>query len=123
MRRLLVAGAVVALVLAISLIPYYLTEENRQQAIEFVKRYNGVDGKGASISDFISLTDVGCSCGGAGQVSQSWQAEPGGQPNVWRVTCKVKTALRSIEMTFYTDMVTVWAGDEEAQKIISQVDA
>jgi hypothetical protein len=121
MRRLFVASAVIALVVAVSPIGYYLIEQAGQRAIEFVKHYKGVHGKGASISDFVSLTDLGCSCGSGGQISQSWQAEPTGRLSVWRVTVIVKTALRARELTFYTDMMTVWAGDQEAERIIEQV--
>jgi hypothetical protein len=123
MRRQLVAIALVAFVVAALLVPYYLTEQGKQRAIEFVKHYNGVDRKGPSISDYVSLTDAGCSCGGAGPVSQSWQAEPSGQPNVWRVVDKAKTTLRTTQFLFYTDTVTVWAGNDEAEKIIGQVNA
>ena len=123
MRRLVVAIALVAFVVAACLVPYYLTEQDKQRAIEFVKHYNGVDRKGPSISDYISLTDAGCSCGGAGPVSQSWEAEPSGEPSVWRVAGKAKTTLRTAELLFYTDMVTVWAGNEEAERIVGQVNA
>jgi hypothetical protein len=123
MRKFLIVTALVALVVPAFLIPYYLREQENQSAIEFVKQYRGVHRRGSSISDYISLS-LGCTyCGTAGHVSQSWRAEPTRQPNTWRVTVEAKTVLRTTELTFYTDLATVWPGDDEARRIINEVNA
>jgi hypothetical protein len=122
-RRLVIVCSLAAVLVAAVLVPQFLAEQHRQRVIEFVKNYKGTHNSGASVQDLISIVDVGCACGSSGQVLQSWRAEPGDRVDVWRVTCNVKTPLRTIEIRFYTDMVTVWPGDEEAGRILNEVNA
>lgn len=125
MRRLVIVCSLavffIAFFIAGALVTQYLPQQNRQRAIEFVKNYKGTHNSVASIQDWISVIDVGCDCSSSGKVSQSWRAEPGDRPNVWRVTSEVKTPVRTMEITFYTDMMTVWPGDENATQILNRL--